>query len=118
MVDASPACWRARALALLLVAVLLWAVLLHRKVEQRSAQLQVQIHSREHAEHQRAMEQERTRIAHDLHDELGWTSPRLGCSRRGACRSESRRRTMRVAWINWPAAPVRWFPRSKKSSGR
>lgn len=65
-------------LALLLVAVLLWAVLLHRKVEQRSAQLQVQIHSREHAEHQRAMEQERTRIAHDLHDELGADITEIG----------------------------------------
>jgi len=65
-------------LALLLVAVLLWAVLLHRKVEERTAQLRVQIHSREHAEHQHAMEQERARIAHDLHDELGADITEIG----------------------------------------
>jgi signal transduction histidine kinase len=49
----------------------LWVTQLHRRVEQRTAELAVQIHSRELVERQRAMEQERARIARDLHDELG-----------------------------------------------
>lgn len=49
----------------------LWITILRRKVEERSAALGVQIQEREKAEHQRLMEQERARIAHDLHDELG-----------------------------------------------
>jgi signal transduction histidine kinase len=58
-------------LAFLLVAALLWVTQLRRKVEQRTAELQAQIQNRERAEHQRALEQERARIARDLHDELG-----------------------------------------------
>lgn len=58
-------------LVCLLMATLLWITLLHRKVEQRTAELSVQIHEREHVEHLRAMEQERARIAQDLHDQLG-----------------------------------------------
>lgn len=49
----------------------LWVSQLHRQVEQRTTELSIQIRNRERLEHQRAMEQERTRIAQDLHDELG-----------------------------------------------
>jgi signal transduction histidine kinase len=49
----------------------LWINQLHRQVERRTAELKTQIQAREQIEHQRAMEQERARIARDLHDELG-----------------------------------------------
>lgn len=49
----------------------LWIAQLRRKVTERSAALKAQIQQRQKAEHQRLMEQERARIAHDLHDELG-----------------------------------------------
>jgi signal transduction histidine kinase len=54
-----------------LLASLVWINLLHRKVEQRTVQLGDQIQKRERAEHQRRIEQERARLAHDLHDDLG-----------------------------------------------
>ena len=41
------------------------------KVEQRTAELEIQIRERQRVEQQHAMEQERARIAQDLHDELG-----------------------------------------------
>ena len=50
---------------------LLWITQLHRQVEERTAELATQIHTREQVERQQAMEQERARIAQDLHDELG-----------------------------------------------
>jgi signal transduction histidine kinase len=50
---------------------LVWIRLLHHKVQQRTAQLQKEVHDREKAEHQRALAQERARIARDLHDDLG-----------------------------------------------
>jgi signal transduction histidine kinase len=65
-------------LALLLVATLLWATLLRRKVEQRTRELGIEIQSREQAEKQRAIAQERARIAHDLHDELGADITEIG----------------------------------------
>ena len=49
----------------------LWITQLRRQVEQRTTELAVQIQNRQQVEHQRAMEQERARIAQDLHDELG-----------------------------------------------
>ena len=55
----------------LLIGTTLWITQLHRQVEERTGQLKVQIHERERAEHQHAMELERARIAQDLHDELG-----------------------------------------------
>ncbi len=50
---------------------LVWIRLLHRRVQQRTAQLQKEVHDREQAEQQRALAQERARIARDLHDDLG-----------------------------------------------
>jgi signal transduction histidine kinase len=59
------------ALACVLAVTVLWLTQLHRKVESRTAELEVQIQERQRVEHQRALEQERARIAQDLHDELG-----------------------------------------------
>jgi signal transduction histidine kinase len=59
------------ALACVLFGTVLWITQLHRKVESRTAELEVQIHERQRAEQQHEMEQERARIARDLHDELG-----------------------------------------------
>ena len=58
-------------LACVLAVMALWITQLHRQVEKRTAELETQIQNRQRVEHQRTMEQERTRIAHDLHDELG-----------------------------------------------
>jgi signal transduction histidine kinase len=58
-------------LAAVLVAALVWIKLLRRKVEQRTGELGNQIRERQRAEHQHELEQERTRLAHDLHDDLG-----------------------------------------------
>jgi signal transduction histidine kinase len=59
------------ALACVLAGAVLWITQLHRQVEERSAQLAAQVQQRQQIEHQRTMEEERTRIAQDLHDELG-----------------------------------------------
>ena len=50
---------------------MIWIVQLRRKVEERTAQLQREIEERQRVEQHRLMEQERTRVAQDLHDELG-----------------------------------------------
>jgi signal transduction histidine kinase len=50
---------------------LVWIRLLRHQVQQRTAQLRQEVHDREKAEHQRALAQERARIARDLHDDLG-----------------------------------------------
>lgn len=54
-----------------LVVTFLWVTLLRRTVAKRSSELAVEIEDRESAERHRAMEQERSRMAKDLHDELG-----------------------------------------------
>jgi signal transduction histidine kinase len=54
-----------------LAMAVVWITLLRRKVEERTAQLQKQIEERQIVEQRRVMEQERTRVAQDLHDELG-----------------------------------------------
>jgi signal transduction histidine kinase len=58
-------------LAVLLLVALAWNKVLQRKVEQRSRQLEAEIHNRQRAEVRSAAEAERSRIARDLHDELG-----------------------------------------------
>ena len=59
------------ALAFVLIITVLWITQLSRTVEKRTAQLETEIRERQRIENQRAMEQERARIAQDLHDELG-----------------------------------------------
>ena len=54
-----------------LCAALIWNTLLRRIIRRRTAQLQTEIETRQKAEQNRVMEQERIRIARDLHDELG-----------------------------------------------
>jgi signal transduction histidine kinase len=50
---------------------LVWIRLLHHEVQQRTVQLQTEVHNREQIERQHALAQERARIARDLHDDLG-----------------------------------------------
>jgi signal transduction histidine kinase len=57
--------------ACVLAGMVLWITQLHRQVEKRTAEVEIHIQNRQRVEHQREMEQERARIAHDLHDELG-----------------------------------------------
>lgn len=54
-----------------LVLAFIWINLLRRQVERRSIQLKLEISERQRAEQDRAIEQERSRIAQDLHDDLG-----------------------------------------------
>jgi signal transduction histidine kinase len=75
---ARPSFWTLPRLLILVSALLgglglalVWIRLLHHKVQQRTAQLQKEMHDREQAEHQRGIAQERARIARDLHDDLG-----------------------------------------------
>jgi signal transduction histidine kinase len=55
----------------ILAVALVWIRQLHRQVEQRTAQLKQEVLARERIEQQRAIEAERSRIARDLHDDLG-----------------------------------------------
>jgi signal transduction histidine kinase len=62
------------AVGMLLVTLTLagiWITQLRRQVAQRTVQLQREIRERERAERQHALEAERSRIARDLHDDLG-----------------------------------------------
>jgi signal transduction histidine kinase len=60
-------------LALGILAALVWVALLRRQVEKRSRQLAVEVQRVEQIQRQRALEEERSRIAQDLHDDLGAT---------------------------------------------
>lgn len=58
-------------MAVIILAGLIWIALLRRQVEERTNQLAAEIRRHEFTERQRELEQERTRIAQDLHDDLG-----------------------------------------------
>jgi signal transduction histidine kinase len=58
-------------LVLLLCVVLVWNRELHWQVRERTRKLETEIRHRQRAELQQAAEAERSRIARDLHDELG-----------------------------------------------
>jgi signal transduction histidine kinase len=58
-------------LLVVLTFTVIWNTQLRWQVEQRTVQLQREIRERERVEHQRALEAERSRIARDLHDDLG-----------------------------------------------
>ncbi len=58
-------------LLVILTITVIWNAQLRRLVEQRTRQLQREIREREHVERQHALEAERSRIARDLHDDLG-----------------------------------------------
>ena len=59
------------ALMVTLAVAAVWITALRRQVAQRTHQLQREIRERERAERQHAIEAERSRIARDLHDDLG-----------------------------------------------
>jgi signal transduction histidine kinase len=63
--------WIAGMLAFVALAAFSWVAVLRRQVTERGRQLEIQIHERQRAERQREIEQERARVAHDLHDDLG-----------------------------------------------
>jgi len=73
-----PSWWTLQRLLILVGLLLLglmftavWITQLQRKVEQRTAQLQRETRERERIERRHALEAERSRIARDLHDDLG-----------------------------------------------
>jgi len=61
-----------------LVAALVWITSLRRTVAQRTTELKREIEERQTIEHRRAMEQERSRVAQDLHDDLGAGLAQIG----------------------------------------
>ena len=63
--------WIAGAMSFVTLAAFGWVAVLRRKVIERTRELEVQIQKRQFAERRREIEQERARVAHDLHDDLG-----------------------------------------------
>jgi signal transduction histidine kinase len=59
------------ALGLVLWFAVFWIWVLRRQVEERTRLLAQQVRARQRVEQQRAIEQERSRLARDLHDDLG-----------------------------------------------
>jgi signal transduction histidine kinase len=63
--------WIAGIFGFVALAAFSWVVVLRRQVVERTRQLETQIQERQRAERQQLVEQERSRVAQDLHDELG-----------------------------------------------
>jgi signal transduction histidine kinase len=63
--------WMSGALGFVALAAFGWVAVLHRQVAERTRQLEIQIQERQRAERRQEIEQERARVAHDLHDDLG-----------------------------------------------
>lgn len=63
--------WMAGALGFAALAAFGWVAVLRQQVAERSQQLEIQIQERQRAERRREIEQERARIARDLHDDIG-----------------------------------------------
>lgn len=63
--------WIAGALGFVALVAISWVAVLQRQVTERTRELEVQINERQRAERRREIEQERARVAHDLHDDLG-----------------------------------------------
>jgi signal transduction histidine kinase len=63
--------WIAGGLAFAVLAAFAWIAVLRRQVAERTRELEIQIQKRQLAERRREIEQERARVAHDLHDDLG-----------------------------------------------
>jgi signal transduction histidine kinase len=63
--------WIAAVLGFVTLAAFVWVAVLRRRVVERTRELEIQIQKRELAERTREIEQERARVAHDLHDDLG-----------------------------------------------
>jgi signal transduction histidine kinase len=63
--------WMSAALGFAAMAAFGWVAVLRRQVAERTRQLEIQIQERQRAERRREIEQERARLAHDLHDDLG-----------------------------------------------
>jgi signal transduction histidine kinase len=61
-----------------ILATLLWIFLLRRRVEERTEQLGKEIHHRELLQRQSELEKERSRIARDMHDQLGANVTQIG----------------------------------------
>jgi len=57
---------------------LIWIIQLRNRIAERTAQLRIEIEERHRVEQHRIMEQERTRVAQDLHDELGQGLTQVG----------------------------------------
>jgi len=65
--------WIAAAVSVMALSALGWVWVLRRQVAERGRQLELEIQERQSAERRGEIEQERTRVAQDLHDELGAT---------------------------------------------
>ncbi len=63
--------WIAGVLGLVMVAAFGWVAVLRRQVAERTRELEIAIQKRQLAERRREIEQERARVANDLHDDLG-----------------------------------------------
>ena len=63
--------WIAGGLGFVTLAAFVWVGVLRRQVVERTRELEIQIQKRQLAERRREIEQERARVANDLHDDLG-----------------------------------------------